>query len=107
MTTQPTDRPSFNSLTVAAFESRHAAEMARLIESYGGKLGIEVVLLDVRTENDIPAAFEMAKARDVNTLLVGIDALIQEHGTTTVLFAGDRCTVAASGELIIAIGAAT
>jgi N-methylhydantoinase A len=34
-------------------------------------------------------------------------ALIQEHGTTTVLFAGDRCTVAPSGELIIAIGAAT
>jgi putative ABC transport system substrate-binding protein len=44
------------------------------------KLGIEVVLLDVRTKNDIPAAFEMAKARDVNTLLVGIDGLIQEHG---------------------------
>jgi putative ABC transport system substrate-binding protein len=44
------------------------------------KLGIQVVLLDVRTENDIPAAFEMAKARDVNTLLVGIDGLIQEHG---------------------------
>jgi N-methylhydantoinase A len=34
-------------------------------------------------------------------------ALIQEHGTTTVLFAGDRCTVAPSGELIISIGAAT
>ncbi len=28
-------------------------------------------------------------------------ALIQEHGTTTVLFAGDRCRVAPSGELII------
>lgn len=44
------------------------------------KLGIEVVLLDVRTRDDIAAAFEMAKARDVDTLLVGIDALIQEHG---------------------------
>ena len=31
-------------------------------------------------------------------------ALVQEHGTTTVLFAGDRCRVAESGELIIAIG---
>jgi N-methylhydantoinase A len=31
-------------------------------------------------------------------------ALIQEHGTTTVLFAGDCCTVAPSGELAIAIG---
>ncbi len=33
-------------------------------------------------------------------------ALIQEHGTTTVLFENDRCKVAASGELIISIGAA-
>jgi N-methylhydantoinase A len=34
-------------------------------------------------------------------------ALIQEHGTTTALFAGDRATVAPSGELIIAVGAET
>jgi N-methylhydantoinase A len=33
-------------------------------------------------------------------------ALIQEHGTTTVLFEGDALTVAPSGELIIQIGAA-
>ena len=33
-------------------------------------------------------------------------ALIQEHGTTTVLFENDRCRVADSGELIITIGAA-
>ena len=33
-------------------------------------------------------------------------ALIQEHGTTTVLFDGDRCTVAPSGELVIAVGGA-
>jgi N-methylhydantoinase A len=33
-------------------------------------------------------------------------ALIEEHGTTTVLFANDRCTVAASGELIIDVGGA-
>jgi N-methylhydantoinase A len=31
-------------------------------------------------------------------------ALIEEHGTTTVLYAGDRCQVAPSGELIIAVG---
>jgi N-methylhydantoinase A len=31
-------------------------------------------------------------------------ALIQEHGTTTVLFQGDVCTVADTGELIIAVG---
>jgi N-methylhydantoinase A len=33
-------------------------------------------------------------------------ALIQEHGTTTVLFENDRCRVADSGELIISIGSA-
>jgi N-methylhydantoinase A len=31
-------------------------------------------------------------------------ALIEEHGTTTVLYPGDRCRVAPSGELIIAVG---
>ena len=33
-------------------------------------------------------------------------ALIQEHGTTTVLFERDSCTVAPSGELIITVGGA-
>jgi N-methylhydantoinase A len=33
-------------------------------------------------------------------------ALVQEHGTTTVLFARDALTVASSGELIITVGAA-
>jgi N-methylhydantoinase A len=31
-------------------------------------------------------------------------ALIREHGTTTVLFAGDKCTVAETGELIVTVG---
>jgi N-methylhydantoinase A len=34
-------------------------------------------------------------------------ALIEEHGTTTVLFATDLCAVAPSGEIIIDVGAAT
>src|SRR5208283_3714538 len=34
-------------------------------------------------------------------------ALIEEHGTTTVMFEADICTVAPSGELIIAVGGAT
>jgi N-methylhydantoinase A len=33
-------------------------------------------------------------------------AIVQELGTTTVLFKGDTCTVAPSGELIIKVGAA-
>ena len=31
-------------------------------------------------------------------------AIVQEHGTTTVMFAGDVCTVAETGELIITVG---
>ena len=31
-------------------------------------------------------------------------AMIEEHGTTTVLYAGDACRVAPSGELIISVG---
>ncbi len=31
-------------------------------------------------------------------------AIVQEHGTTTVMFAGDACTVADTGELIITVG---
>ena len=42
-------------------------------------LGIEVALLDVETKDDIPRAFEAASARNVDTLLVGIDALTQEN----------------------------
>jgi putative ABC transport system substrate-binding protein len=42
-------------------------------------LGIEVSLLDVRNRDDIPAAFETAVARRVETLLIGIDGLIQEN----------------------------
>jgi putative ABC transport system substrate-binding protein len=42
-------------------------------------LGIEVSLLDVRSRDDIPAAFETAATRRVESLLVGIDGLIQEN----------------------------
>lgn len=33
-------------------------------------------------------------------------ALVREHGTTTVLFKGDVCTVARTGELIVSVGGA-
>jgi len=42
-------------------------------------LGIEVTLLDVRTKEDIARAFETAGGGRVETILVGIDALIQEY----------------------------
>jgi putative tryptophan/tyrosine transport system substrate-binding protein len=39
--------------------------------------GIEAILLDVRIKDDVVPAFEKARARQVDTLLVGIDGLIQ------------------------------
>jgi len=42
-------------------------------------LGIEAVLLDIRNRDDIPRAFETANAKHVDTLLVGIEVLIQEN----------------------------
>src|SRR5262249_48117757 len=38
---------------------------------------------------------------------IGGPALIQEHGTTTVLFESDVCEVSPSGELIVQIGSST
>ena len=40
-------------------------------------LGLQAILIDVRTRDDIVAAFEQAGARRIDTLLVGIDGLIQ------------------------------
>jgi putative tryptophan/tyrosine transport system substrate-binding protein len=42
-------------------------------------LGIEVSLLDVRSADDIPAAFETAVARRVEALLFGIEAVVQAN----------------------------
>jgi putative tryptophan/tyrosine transport system substrate-binding protein len=42
-------------------------------------LGIEVSLLDVRSTDDIPAAFETAVARRAEALLVGIEAVVQAN----------------------------
>jgi N-methylhydantoinase A len=44
-------------------------------------------------------------ALGAGTRLAG-PALIQEHGTTTVLFERDTCEVAPSGELVITVGGA-
>jgi N-methylhydantoinase A len=46
----------------------------------------------VYRRDDLPAGMQMHGP-----------ALIQEHGTTTVLFDGDACAVAPSGELVIAV----
>ena len=48
----------------------------------------------VYARGTLPAAFEIAGP-----------ALIEEYGSTTVLFAGDRATVAETGEIVIRLGA--
>ncbi|MGH6767806.1 MAG: hydantoinase/oxoprolinase family protein, partial [Xanthobacteraceae bacterium] len=63
----------------------------------------EVYFTDAKSPVRCPVyAREALKA---GTRIAG-PALIQEHGTTTVMFKGDRCTVAPSGELIIKVGSA-
>jgi N-methylhydantoinase A len=55
--------------------------------------GMEPTLTPVWRRPDLPAG-----AR------IDGPAIVQEHGTTTVLFAGDRLEVAATGELIVKVG---
>src|SRR4051812_8860392 len=53
-----------------------------------------------------PLAAKIYRRQDLSAgVQVAGPALIQEHGTTTVLFENDQCRVADSGELIITIGA--
>ena len=48
------------------------------------------------TRDQMPASFE----------IVG-PALIEEYGSTTVLFAGDHATIAETGEIVVQVGGAT
>jgi putative ABC transport system substrate-binding protein len=69
-------------------------------------LGIEVILLDVRSRDDIIRAFETASARRVDTLLVGIDALFQENRQLLSDLTAQRrlATIYASREFVDAGG---
>src|SRR5262249_5838512 len=53
----------------------------------------------------VPSPVYPRAALGADETIVG-PALIQEHGTTPVLFEQDACTVAPSGELIITVGTA-
>src|SRR5262249_41628579 len=63
----------------------------------------DVYLLDAKKPGRCPVYERHALA--AGTPLPG-PAIVQELGTTTVLFKGDDCRVAASGELIIKVGGA-
>jgi N-methylhydantoinase A len=81
-------------MTFPTLRDRSAAEPARHREVY---------FADVH--KPVTAPVYAREALGAGSVIDG-PALIQEHGTTTVLFAADRCTVAPSGELVIAVGGA-
>ncbi len=58
---------------------------------------------DVETPVDCPV-YERTDLRAGQSF--GGPAIVQEHGTTSVMFAGDFCTVAETGELMISVGGA-
>jgi uroporphyrinogen-III synthase len=92
---------------VAAFESRHAAEMARLIESYGGKPIVAPSMREVPLADQHEAlAFAdglFAGAWDVLVLLTGvgtrilIDTLAQRWPRADVVTALGRLTLVCRG----------
>jgi len=69
--------------SVAAFFSNMANPVVppqwEVTRASAQALGIEVSLLDVRSTDDIPAAFETAVARRVEALLFGIEAVVQAN----------------------------
>lgn len=73
--------PSFRGEVVAAFESRRAADMARLIERFGGSASVSPSMRELPSE-DHRAAIDFA-----NRLITGqIDALIFTTGVGTKYF---------------------
>ena len=69
--------------SIAAFFSNMANPVVppqwEVTQKAAQALGIEVSLLDVRSTDDIPAAFETAVARRVEALLFGIEAVVQAN----------------------------
>jgi putative tryptophan/tyrosine transport system substrate-binding protein len=69
-------------------------------------LGIQAELLDVRNKDDIARAFEKAAHARVDGLLVGIEAVVQQHRTMIVILSERQHlpTIYASREYVEAGG---
>jgi N-methylhydantoinase A len=91
-------------IRLALIGKRPKLAFPRLAASDGAKSAQrrEVYLADAG--NAVSCPVYQRAALGAGDAIVG-PALIQEHGTTTVLFEQDACTVAPSGELIITVGA--
>ncbi|TKB93415.1 MAG: uroporphyrinogen-III synthase [Nitrospira sp.] len=98
---------AFNGMTVAAFESRMATEISRLIERYGGRPLVAPVLREIPLEdNSVVHEFGarlMAGHIDLLILMTGIgttslfDLLKTRYPWPPVLTALQRCTIVARG----------
>jgi len=70
-------------ISIAAFFSNMANPVVppqwEVTRKAAQALGIEVSLLDVRSTDDIPGAFETAMSRRVEALLFGIEAVVQAN----------------------------
>ena len=98
---------TFNGMTVAAFESRMATEISRLIERYGGRPLVAPALREIPLE-DNPAAHEfgvrlMAGRVDLLILLTGIgttmlfDLLKTRYAWSSTLAALQQTAIVARG----------
>jgi uroporphyrinogen-III synthase len=98
---------TFNGMTVAAFESRMATEITRLIERYGGRPLVVPVLREVPLEDNSAAqqfGDDLLAGRiDLCIFLTGVgttalfDFLKAHYPWTTIMTALQRCVIIARG----------
>ena len=107
------DKVNFQGLTVAAFESRMATEITRLIERYGGRPLVAPALREIPLESN-QAAHEfgvrlMDGRVDLLILMTGIgttalfDLLKASYSWPTILTALQGCTLVARGPKPVAV----
>lgn len=100
-------RKDFDGLTVAAFESRLAAEMTRLIERYGGQPLVAPALREIPLENNTEAlrfgTHLLAGEIDLLILLTGVgtrtlvEVLRTRHSLDSIKAALKKATLVARG----------
>lgn len=104
---------AFNGMTIAAFESRMATEITRLIERYGGRPLVAPILREVRLQ-DNPVVYEfgvrlMAGRVDLLILLTGVgtttlfDLLKTRFSWSSVMTALQLTTIVARGPKSVAV----
>ncbi|MEQ1681763.1 MAG: uroporphyrinogen-III synthase [Nitrospira sp.] len=98
---------AFNGMTIAAFETRMATELARLIERHGGRPLVTAALREISLEDNSATqefGVRLMNGRvDLLILMTGVgtttlfDLLKTSYSWPTVLTALQRCTIVARG----------